>query len=128
MSEELAQQTPTVNFRRLPRQRYSAKFKREAVEQTLHPGASLAAIALNLGLNSNVLWRWRREFEAGQLGGQESGSFIPVQLSVDPSPEASTLRPGTFGDRIEIHLGGARVVVQGRPDAIALRRVMEALR
>ncbi len=49
MSEELEQQTPTVNFRRLPRQRYSAKFKREAVEQTLLPGASVAAIALNLG-------------------------------------------------------------------------------
>ena len=128
MSEELAQQTPSVNFRRLPRQRYSAKFKREAVEQTLLPGASVAAIALNLGLNSNVLWRWRREFEAGQIGGQESGSLMPVHLSVDPNPEANMPRPGTFGDRIEIHLGGARVVVQGRPDAIALRRVMEALR
>ena len=128
MSEELAHQTPAVNFRRLPRQRYSAKFKREAVEQTLLPGASVAAIALNLGLNSNVLWRWRREFEAGQIGGQESGSLMPVQLSVDPSPEANMPGPGTFGDRIEIHLSGARVVVQGRPDAIALRRVMEALR
>jgi len=127
MSQETVSEVAEINYRRRPRQRYSTEFKRGAVEQTLLPGASVSAIALSLDLNTNVLWRWRRQYEAGQLGSCE-GQFLPVDLTCQA--EAHSLEPktsATFGDRIEVLIGKASVIVKGRPDAIALRRVFEAL-
>jgi len=38
-----------------------AEFKRDLVERCLQPGASVSGIALDSGINTNVLFRWRRE-------------------------------------------------------------------
>ena len=43
------------------RRKYSAEFKREAVLQTQHPGVSCNQVARELGINPNVLGRWKRE-------------------------------------------------------------------
>jgi transposase len=43
------------------RRRHAAAFKRELVERSLQPGASVSGIALENGINANVLFRWRRE-------------------------------------------------------------------
>ena len=43
------------------RKKYCPEFKREAVEQTRHPGISCRQVALELGINANLLSRWRRE-------------------------------------------------------------------
>lgn len=43
------------------RRKYSPEFKHEAVEQTRHPGVSCRQVALELGINPNLLSRWRRE-------------------------------------------------------------------
>ncbi|WP_343801972.1 IS3 family transposase [Marinobacterium maritimum] len=43
------------------RRKYSAEFKREAVALTRQPGVSCRQIALEIGVNPNVLSRWRRE-------------------------------------------------------------------
>jgi len=45
------------------RRKFSEEFKREAVGLTRQPGASVAQIAQDVGVNANVLWRWRRELE-----------------------------------------------------------------
>jgi transposase len=50
------------------RRKYSAGFKREAVLQTQHPGVSCNQVARELGINPNVLGRWKRELEATQIG------------------------------------------------------------
>ena len=44
-----------------PRRKYSAEFKREAVQLTLEPGRTVAEVAANLGLNANLLQRWRSQ-------------------------------------------------------------------
>ena len=44
------------------RRKYSSEFKREAVEMTRAPGVTLRQVARELGLNANMLGRWRREF------------------------------------------------------------------
>ena len=49
------------------RRKYSAEFKREAVLQTQHPGVSCNQVARELGINPNVLGRWKRELEATQI-------------------------------------------------------------
>ena len=42
------------------RRRHSDALKRELVERSLVPGASVAAIALEAGVNANLLFNWRR--------------------------------------------------------------------
>jgi transposase len=58
------------------RRKYSAEFKREAVLQTQHPGVSCNQVALELGINPNVLGRWKRELEASP-GRAFAGSGVP---------------------------------------------------
>ena len=45
------------------RRRYSQEFKREAVSQASHPDVSCRQVAQELGINPNVLTRWKRELE-----------------------------------------------------------------
>lgn len=48
------------------RRKYSAEFKREAVELTRQPGVSCRQVALEIGINPNMLTRWVREAEGAQ--------------------------------------------------------------
>ena len=45
------------------RRKFSAEFKRGAVEQTCQPGVSCAQVARELGIRDNLLTRWKRELE-----------------------------------------------------------------
>ena len=45
------------------RRKYSEEFKREAVQLTRQPGASVSQIARDIGVGSNLLFRWRRQLE-----------------------------------------------------------------
>jgi len=46
------------------RRKFSPEFKRGAVEQTCQPNVSCAQVARELGINANLLSRWKREAEA----------------------------------------------------------------
>jgi len=43
------------------RKKCSAEFKREAIELTRQPGVSYRQVALEIGINPNLLSRWKRE-------------------------------------------------------------------
>ncbi len=43
------------------RRRYSAKFKHELVAKCLQPGASVAKLSIDLGLNPNLVRKWMRQ-------------------------------------------------------------------
>ena len=43
--------------------KHSREFKIEAVKQVVEQGRTVAAVADGLGLNSNLLSRWKRQFE-----------------------------------------------------------------
>jgi transposase-like protein len=43
------------------RRRFSAEYKREAVAMLEAPGVRVSQIAAELGIEANVLGRWRRE-------------------------------------------------------------------
>jgi transposase len=45
------------------RRKFSAEFKRGAVEQAIQPGVSCAQVARELGIRDNLLTRWKREVE-----------------------------------------------------------------
>ena len=45
------------------RRKYSTEFKREAVLLTRQPGISCRQVAREIGINPNLLTRWRREVD-----------------------------------------------------------------
>lgn len=46
------------------RRKFSAEFKRGAVEQASQPGISCAQVARELGISANLLTRWKRELHS----------------------------------------------------------------
>jgi len=46
------------------RRKFSAEFKRGAVEQARQPGVSCAQVARELGIGANLLTRWKREADS----------------------------------------------------------------
>ena len=65
------------------RQRRSIAEKRNIVEQTMLPGASIAGVARQHGVNANLVHYWRKLYRGGRLGGKrtESIPLLPVSVS-----------------------------------------------
>ena len=53
------------------RRKFSAEFKRGAVEQASQPGVSCAQVARELGIRDNLLTRWKREARSQGKGRSE---------------------------------------------------------
>ena len=117
------------------RRHYAATFKRELVERSLQPGASVSGIALENGINANVLFRWRREDLRGSSSVQPESTgqavLLPVNLAATvtlTTQEATTPRSPMPAGVIEIDIGGARVRLRGAVDEGNVRCVLQALR
>lgn len=54
------------------RKKYTQEFKEEAVKLITEQGYQIAEAARNLGVNENMLGRWKREVEGG---GEESLAY-----------------------------------------------------
>lgn len=123
---------------RAPRRRreHSAEFKKELVARSLEPGVSVAAIAMEGGINANLLFGWRRKYlnsmaQADRASRQPSVVLLPVSIEAAPAdkpctPSSSPMRPA--GGAIEIDIGNARVRLRGAVDEASLRMVLTALR
>ena len=48
------------------RRQYTAEFKQEAVQMMTQGGLSAAQVARDLGINANLLSKWKRQLEVGQ--------------------------------------------------------------
>jgi transposase len=91
-------QTPRYAQRRTHRT-YTPQFKAELVAMCQKPGASIAAVALQHGMNANLLHRWRKEWAQGlhRLEGgittavatPQSPAFVPIELGTAASIAAS---------------------------------------
>jgi transposase len=123
---------------RAPRRRreHSAEFKKELVARSLEPGVSVAAIAMEGGINANLLFGWRRKHltsmaQADRASRQSSAVLLPVSIEAAPAdrpctPSSPPVRPA--GGAIEIDIGNARVRLRGAVDEASLRTVLMALR
>jgi len=50
------------------RRKYDPEFKRNAVRLTEEPGRTIQEVAENLGINSDLIYRWRRQqLDNGEL-------------------------------------------------------------
>ena len=115
------------------RRRHSAAFKRKILELTEQPGASVAAIALEHGVNANLVFKWRRAKLARKRGTGIARQTVLLPVSVGPQESVVTAASGgqaadVTNSVIEIELGGARVVLRGRVDPGSVRSVLMALR
>ena len=110
----------------------SVSEKRQIVQLTLKPGASVAEVARVHGVNANQVFKWRRAFERGELF--EPCALLPVSLTTpgelaSETPDRSAEEQATSGGTIHIELpGGAMIWVESGSDAALLRFILESLR
>jgi transposase len=105
------------------RRHWPAALKRQIVAETFAPGASASVVARRYDVNANQLFRWRRDWRDGLLGGSDGERrLVPVAVAEEAA------RASAAGV-IEIELAqGARIRVSGAVDTAALRQVLEVLR
>lgn len=126
---------PQVNRRR----QFPDLLKRQIVEETLLPGATVSAVARLYGVTPPCVFRWRKllgyraaedktEFAAVQIsepagaavGGESAAPELPIPLP--------TLAPERPAGGIEIELtGGKKLRFDPGTDPEAIRRVVELL-
>ena len=105
------------------RRQYSEALKRQMVAETQAAGASVSIVARRHDVNSNQLFRWRRQLLP--KAAVESGAMLPVAVAADEGRPRRTDREGV----IEIAFGcGARVRLRGEVSSETLRQVIELLR
>ena len=106
----MASQTRTTQVSK--RRFYSLELKLQVVETCAHPGASIAAVALQHGINANIVHRWIREHSQETLVIQPQ-AFVPVTLSIEPEPVATkpVAVAATAEIRMELRRGTSSVTV-----------------
>ena len=110
------------------RQRRSAEEKRRIVEATMVPGASIARVAREPGVNANQVFGWRKRYRDVPPAAAVKAAPRLVPVMVTPERDAAAARPpSTAAETIEIDLGDYRVRVGSAVDAQALRRVLDVL-
>ena len=73
---------------RRTRRSYSAQFKAQLVVACQQPGASVAALALEHGMNANLLHRWRRE-HAQRMDLCANGAVLANSSPADSSAKSA---------------------------------------
>jgi transposase len=66
------------DVRRRQRRQHDRAFKEELVRQSLLPGAAVSAIALDNGINANMLFKWRRQYLRAALPRSAPAVLLPV--------------------------------------------------
>jgi len=120
----------------------AVEFKREIAAAACAPGISVAKLALEHGVNTNLLFKWRREYRAGKFGAPGSAHLIapsrpdlPLAAS-QPEPTVTLLpvqAPAAEADVvaaaacIEVVFRSATVRIRGTPGIASLRVVLDTL-
>lgn len=133
------------------RQRRSMAEKRRIVELAMQPGASVARVAREHGVNANMVHYWRKLYRQGRLGENTGNSvgLLPVRVSeaaatgaelklqslaaaapAEPATKlaaTSTLLPATSCGSIYIEFPKIHLRIESGADAALLRLVLESL-
>lgn len=102
----------------------SKQERRQVVEETLRPGASVAVIARRHGVNANQVFHWRKLYREGRLDvAPPTTQLVPVQIAEVMSGEPMPAR--RHADVIVVEVGRARIRIEGSVDSENLRLVLE---
>lgn len=89
------------------RRTYTPQFKAELLTACKQPGASIAAVALQHGMNANVLHRWLKDHrqETPLLSdGAPAPAFIPIDLAASLPVAGRNSEPSAPPSNIRIEL------------------------
>lgn len=110
------------------RLRRTREEKRRIVEATFVPGASIARVAREHGVNANQVFQWRHEYRKGALGvGQQAQSrLLPVTVTAEPMSGTALAAAPTGSIHIELP-GRAVISVEAGVDPELVRAVLGSL-
>ena len=114
------------------RQFRSKQERRQIVEETLKPGASVSIVARAHNVNTNQVFKWRRQYQQGRLeADRPDTALLPVRIS-DATAAAvkSAIRNKSRRKKpgiIDIDLGHARVRIEGAADPECVRAALQGL-
>jgi transposase len=117
------------------RPNYPVEFKCRLAAAACEAGVSVSKLAMANAVNTNMLFKWRREFRAGLFDDvpQTMPALLPVVLSeasvaVAPALATAQAAPTTPSDPIEIVFADAVVRVREGANAALLRTIFQSLR
>ena len=114
------------------RKRWPERLKREIVEATLQPGASVSLVARQYDVNANQVFSWRRRFlkaEQASFPAPSLPGLVPVKITSGPECEKADPSEPAQSDTIEIEMpDGCRIRLGSDFDSRALKRVLDVLR
>ena len=110
----------------------SAEEKRRIVELALVPGASIARVARENGVNANQVFQWRYEHRKGTgwAAKQPRVKLLPVTVTAEPRSVAAPEVAPTVTPSGSIHIelpGRALVSVESGTDPELVRAVLGSL-
>lgn len=93
------------------RRRHDVELKRQVIAACAAPGASVAQVAMSYGLNANLVHKWRRLAEDGEV--RSAPAFVPVSFVAEvppsdpPQPIELELQRGPVHVRVRWPMSGA---------------------
>jgi transposase len=109
----------------------SKQERRQIVEETLRPGASVSLVARAHDVNANQVFKWPRLYQQGRLRDDAApAASLPVKVTeAIPVVQSGKRRKskGTRSGIIDIDLGHARVRIEGTADPECTRAALEGL-
>jgi len=115
---------------RSTRRLWSKHEKRQIVEGTLKPGASVSVVARAHDVNANQVFRWRKLYREGHLESNDGAArLLPVKLADIAVQNVSvpTRQKSKRKGFIDIDLGHARVRIEGEADPDCVRAALQGL-
>jgi transposase len=110
------------------RLRRTREEKRRIVEATFVPGASIARVAREHGVNANQVFQWRHEYRKGALGVRQQAQSKLLPVTVTAEPASGTALAAALAGSIHIELPGRAVIsVEAGVDPELVRAVLGSL-
>lgn len=125
------------------RRNWTANEKARIVAESAASGASIADVARRWGVNRGLLTVWRRQVGLVRAKPAREAAaglhFVPIaiadedcsagrDLEATASVQASAPPGSADAGRIEVEIGGGRMVVTGRVDPVVAAAMVAALR
>lgn len=108
--------------------------RRQIVEETLKPGASVSRVARAHDVNTNQVFGWRLQYRQGwfEEDTKKATALVPVKLTRAVAPVTAQRRgshaAASIGaGSIDIDLGHARVRIEGAANPETVRAALEGL-
>ena len=97
------------------RQYRSPELKRQIVEETLVPGASVARVARAHGVNANQVFAWRRQYQRGLLKPRNRAmpGLLAVRVSEAGAEANEAQTPRTLSGTMQVELPKGQLRLTG---------------